>query len=188
MKPIRFVGILMVTFLAGCGDDDGPTKPKPSPGPIYGKRSTPQITLENLRLAYEYRDSTETDSVYSPDYQGQSSTVADPGSVLFFTKAEEVSHVGALRMDPSVLDVTVNFGDPSSWTREGSLDAAHPEWASITLSRGVQIELFVGATAYTVGTNDFLEYQFAPETPAPSSPTDTLWTVVRWREIKGAGG
>jgi hypothetical protein len=139
-------------------------------------------------LAYEYRDSTETDSVYSPDYQGQSSTATDPSAILTFTKSEEMSHVGALRMDPSVSHIAVDFGDPSSWTREGSLDAAHPEWASITLSRGVRIELFVGATAYTVGTDDFLVYQFAPETPAPSSPTDTLWTVVRWREIKGAGG
>ena len=188
MKPIRVLGIVIAAFLAGCGDDDGPTKPRPSPAPTYPVRSTPQNTLEYLRLAYVGKDSTATDSVYSPDYHGESSNAVDPGNVLFFTKAQEKSHVGALRKNTEVSNISFTMGDFNSWPREGSLDAAHPEWASITITRGIALEVTVGPTTYNVGTDDFFEYQFAPTTPAPASPTDTLWTVVRWREIKGAGG
>jgi hypothetical protein len=91
-------------------------------------------------------------------------------------------------LDNTVSDITFNLGQLDSWTREGSLDAGHPEWASITLSRGIRLELTIGQTVYTVGTNDYFEYQFAPTTPAPGSPTDTLWQIVRWRELKGVGG
>ena len=179
---------LLAAILAGCGEDDGPTKPPAPVAPTYPMRSTPQNALESLRLAYQARDSVETDSVYHVDYHGESSTAIDPiGSLIEFTKSEEVGHVGALRKNPSVTNIVVNLGTSTSWQRGASLDVSHPEWASITISNGIRVELAVGPELYTVGNDDFFEYHFAPTTPAASSPTDTLWQVVRWREIKGAG-
>lgn len=199
-NPIRHLKSLLTLGLAavslglfgGCGifspeKDDGGGPPPPGP-PVYLVPSRPNFALENLRRAYEARDSVQADTVYHVDYRGESSNAVDPGTVLFFTKDQEVSHIGALRKDPNITNVVFNIGHFDSWDRGGSLDFSHPEWASITLSRGIRLEVYTSANLYTVGTDDFFEFQFAPLTPAASSPTDTLWQIVRWRELKGVGG
>ena len=191
------MGLAAILFLAavsGCGifspdKDDGGGPPPPPPVQYYVP-FLPQFALENLRLSYVARDSVQADSTYHPDYQGVSAHVNDPvgTSPLVFTKPEEVSHIGALRKNSEITDVVFNIGSVDSWEREPSLDVSHPEWASITLSRGIKLEITTFTNLYTVGTDDFFEFQFAPITPVASSPTDTLWQIIRWRELKGAGG
>ena len=193
MSTFGLAILLSIGLVAGCGifspdkdDGDGPDPPLPV---VYHVPFDPTLALENMRLAYQARDSVQADSVYHPDYHGESSTAVDPiGTLVVLTKAQEVSHVGALRKAPEVTDITVNMGGMSTWRREASLDLTHPEWASITISSGIRVEITAGSTLYTVGNDDFFEFQFAPTTPAAASPTDTLWQIVRWREIKGAGG
>ena len=192
-----FIGLAAISpaFLSGCGifspeKDGGGGGPPPPPPVEYLIPSRPNFALENMRRAYVAKDSVEADSVYHPDYQGQSAAVDDPVGTtpLVFTKPEEVSHIGALRLNPNVTDIVFNMGQFDSWERQPSLDVTHPEWASITISRGINLEITTPSTTYTVGSNDFFEYQFTPITPAAGSPTDTLWRIIRWRELKGAGG
>ena len=122
-------------------------------------------------------------SVYSPATAGTFTWNA-ASTVLTFTHDDEVKHIAGLRKDPDVSNITFNLGLPDSWVRESSSNAAHPEWAQITLSRGISLSLQKGPTEYILGTDDFFVFQFSPTTPAPGSQSDTLWQIVRWTEIK----
>ena len=191
---LAILAVLSGGVLSGCGifnpDEGGGGPPPPPPPPTYQVQATPGIVLENLRAAYEARDSVEVDSIYAADYHGESTDLSDPPGTnpLVFTQSDERGHVGGLRRNNDVLSVTLDMGTPSTWVREESKDASHPEWASITLSQHIKLEIQTIDDLFTVGSNDFFEFQFAPTTPAASSQTDTTWSIVRWREVKGAGG
>ena len=172
-------------MLAGCGDDEttmGPAKPKPT-----AQLASPTITLQMLQQAYEARDSVTTALVYDTGYQGTSTDLNDPpgSQTITFTRAQEISHVGALKRSTSVTGVTCDLGTAQSWTRLASDDVSHPEWAMIQIPGGnIRIEIADGASILQAGgPSDLMSFYFAG-TPDQTSPTDTLWKVVRWNETR----
>ncbi|HKW50892.1 MAG TPA: hypothetical protein VJQ53_04095, partial [Candidatus Eisenbacteria bacterium] len=192
MRTLRFVrfsqapAIFAAMILSGCGSDS-PTKPKPSP-PAYSVRSSPAEVLSNLEIAYSRRDSTETKALYDSSYVGTSRDLGDPpGTIpLNFTYTDEVAHVATLARTSTITSAYVNLGPPTSWTRLASNDLSHPEWATIQIAGpSLTIRVVEGSTEYAAGgTREFLEFLFKPSTPESASPTDTLWTIVRWNETK----
>lgn len=177
---------VLVTFLTGCGGDN-PTKPKlPTALP---PPSTPENVLRRLEYAYSQRDSVETKNIYDSTYVGTSVDLTDPpgSQLLSFTYGDEISHVATLARSTTITSVECYFG---SSTRLPSDDVSHPEWAVIALPGGsIHIEIDDGPDAIQVtGSNDLMTFHFKPTTPASSSPTDTLWKIVRWDEVHGSSG
>ena len=168
-------------LLVGCADNSptGPTQPRPKPHPVL---ASPQIVLSSLTQAYVARDSVWYGQLFDPLYQGSS---FDPGmppgqQLLAFSRADEIRHVGALLKTPSVYRVDLVLGP--SWIRYS--DPVDPlGWATIrtVISRLAIEDLQQGTTK---GRTDVIqEFKFIPTTPAPKSPTDTTWTIIRWSEV-----
>ena len=192
--PIVRLAVISVfvaaSSLSGCGKDEVPTKPTPAP-PTYPVLSSPQNVLSALEVAYPHRDSVETAALYDPSYIGTSEDLNDPPGTmpLSFHYADEVAHVATLARSSTISSVALGFGPKTSWTRLGSGDLSHPEWATIQISgSSINIGITDGTSMLeTGGSNEFLEFLFKPSTPESGSPTDTLWKIVRWRESRQAG-
>ncbi len=187
--PLRFRLALISAFsaaslLAGCGDDNNPAKPKPPVAPTYPVLSTPQNVLSALETAYSRRDSTEYRALYHYDYVGRSDDLLY-GTTDTFHYVDEVSHIQALARATTIVSVDISFGAASSWARLPSDDLSHPEWAVIQIS-GSQLSLTVDdvlmGTLTVSGAQELMKFTFQPSTPESSSPTDTLWKIVRWDE------
>ena len=179
---------LLVTILAlalgGCGDDDD-NPMKPPPGTSYPELSSPQNVLLALDLAYESRDSVMYGALYDSTYVGSSTDLNDPGNPINLTYADEVAHIRALATTPGISHVLLDLGPEATWDRLPSDDLSHPEWSMIQLAGSAyRIEITEGATTLgAVGeAGTFLEFAFSPR-PDSTSQTDTLWRIVRWREV-----
>jgi hypothetical protein len=159
-------------------------KVKVDPPPEYRTPAYPSYALHNLIEAYAARDSVEYRKALDFEYQGSSTD--ELGTQVFLNNIQEVQHIQAFARATTIVDVLFNLGLESSWDRLGSDDVNHPEWAVIQIS-GSQFDLQVDDTVLgTLKVNDPKEthtFKFFP-TPAPSSPTDTLWTLVRWDETR----
>jgi hypothetical protein len=169
----------LTAALAGCGKDEkGPVGPG-APAPTYLAPTSPSNVLENLRRAYENRDSVQTAIVYDNDYQGAS---IDPSGIIgdfAFTKANEVRHVGELKLETNIVSVLADFGNPAAWTRMGPDPADPPDWAQIQIN--VAAILVDDITTSTFQTqNQTMIYKFKPTVAAPG---DTTWKVVGWTEF-----
>jgi hypothetical protein len=190
MRSIQRVGSLVIAtalaaaLLGGCGGDD-PVKPPPPPPTGYPARTTPQHVLEALTMSYANRDSMEYKSLYDSSYVGTSTDLSDPPGtqVSTFRFSDEVAHIVALARTTTISAVFVDFGPSSSWTRLPSDDVTHPEWAQIQLS-SIHLEIFDGQSAYEALSTNPMVFQFSPRLDS-SSPTDTLWRIVRWNEVGG---
>jgi hypothetical protein len=191
LRLVRFTVIpafVAASVLSGCGEDS-PTKPPPGGGgpPTYPVLSSPQNVLAALEIAYSSRDSMETKALYDSSYVGRSEDLSDPyGTPLSFTYYDEVRHVSVMRRSTTISHVVLDFGTATSWIRLGSDDPSHPEWAVIQIAgSNLDVQVTEGNEAYQAGgSNEFLEFRFKPTTPASTSPTDTLWKIVRWMEIR----
>jgi len=179
------VAALAAAVLGGCGDDDPPVgcdvcPPQPTE---YPDRSSPQNVLEDLVLSYQNRDSTEYKALYDTSYVGTSTNLNDPpvSQVSTFRFSDEVSHIAALAKSPTIVSVSLDLGARSSWTRLPSDDVTHPDWAQIQLPT-VHLSLIDGPSAYEVHSSNPMTFRFTPRVDS-SSPTDTLWRIVRWDEI-----
>jgi hypothetical protein len=174
--------------LGGCGgDDDNPVDPGDGV-PLRPGRETPENTLMELELAYSSRDSVWTKEIYDSTYTGESVDLANPGQTINFTYPDEVRHVAALASIPG-LAVYLDLGGPPIWDRLPSDDPSHPEWSILQVSgTSFRIEIIQGDTAYgAIGeAGTFQEFAFAPHLDA-TSQTDTLWRIVRWREMGRSG-
>jgi|SRR6266853_3428459 len=184
--------VLSAVVLAGCGVFDPKRSPGkgPEPPPEYGIPFHPTIVLSNLEQAYSHRDSVGYKAIYDPKYVGTSRDQSDPGTTpISFTYADEVAHIGKLASTPSITSAYMNLGPPTSWTRYPSDDPSHPEWAVIQIAgSNLNIRVVEGNNEYeTSGTSEFFTFAFKPTTPASISPTDTLWNIVRWDEVRAAG-
>ena len=182
---------LSVVFVAGCGIFDPPIRPgePPDPPPVYLVPFQPENVLTNLELAYGHRDSAACQVVYDSSYVGTSQDLNDPtGTTPFsFTYTDEVHHVAALYHKPEISSVSFSLGPATSWDRLGSNDPSHPEWAVIQISgTSLDIQVTEGQdnTWQASGQYEFFEFAFKPTTPAPGSPSDTLWKIVRWTETR----
>jgi hypothetical protein len=178
---------ILALALGGCGDDDE-NPMKPSPDPSYPELSSPQNVLLALDLAYESRDSVMYRALYDSTYTGFSTDVNDPGSFISLTYDDEAAHIRSLATTPGI-SVSLDFGPSSTWTRLPSDDVSHPEWSMIQMSgNAYRIEITEGPTTHGVvgSTGTFLEFAFSPRADS-SSQTDTLWQIVRWREVGQSG-
>ena len=179
-----FVLALVLGFaLGGCGDDDeNPMKPAPG-GPTYPNLSHPASVLAAYELAYSSRDTTMGKALFDPTYTGSSVDLNHPGSDLSFTYDDEIAHMRALAITPG-LSAYLDLGPDVTWDRLPSDDPSHPEWAVLLISGfAYRIEITEGVETWgAIGeAGTFQEFAFTP-TLDSTSPTDTLWKIVRWRE------
>ncbi len=154
------------------------------PPPIYPLPSDPYNVMAAYKIAYEARDSVEMNRLYDTDYIGTSIDQSNPQSILqlTFSKAEEVSSVGAMAKTTSITSVSLQI--PPSLLRE--TDLAQPTWALIQLPPStVSLTIDDAGTSRVIESNkSSFEFRFAPTTPDSTSPTDTTWKIIRWSELR----
>lgn len=185
----RFANPILLTLglalaLAGCSDDDNPVANDCDPFPFWIVPDTPQTTLRVLEATYGSRDSVGIMAVYDSTYTGNSTDLGDPGPEIDLTYADEVHHVAALARTPGTL-AYVDYGPPATWDRLPSNDPSHPEWAMIRIAdNGYTIQVSDGSTTLEAKgeAGAYQEFTFTPRLDC-SSQTDTLWRIVRWREV-----
>jgi hypothetical protein len=154
-----------------------------TPTSKYITPSTPQNVLANLKAAYETRDSVEYKTVYDSSYTGTSTDNAGGGGqVLTFTYSDEIGSLANMARSSTISSVTLDLG--GNLLRQASDDFAHPEYA-IIMTSAYRIEIIDGGTYYTAqaGSGDVMQFTFKPRVADPLSPTDTLWTIIRWTEV-----
>lgn len=196
MRALRFArfslapAILAAMVLSGCGKDS-PTKPHPPLPPLYSIPSSPAVVLANLEVAYSQRDSVGYKALYDSSYVGISRDLGDPPGTapITLTYADEAAHITKLASRTAITSAYMNLGPSASWTRLASNDTSHPEWATIQIAgSSLNVQVTEGADTYQAGGSSlFFEFLFKPSTPESTSPTDTLWTIVRWNEMRAAG-
>ena len=176
--------LLSLALVTGCIFSPERKPPTVSKPPSYKIAVTPQDALENLTTAYMARDSVATDSLYHPLYRGYG--VVDPSQPLplgYFTRDDEIRHVGRLKLDPNIVSVFLDLGSPVSWQVLDGNASDPPGWKVIQLtSQTIRIEDISRFVTWE-SKNQIIEYTFAP-TPVPGAPADrdTTWKVVRWTE------
>jgi hypothetical protein len=192
---LRFAALAaLVAFsallVAGCGifDPKKSGKIPPDIPPEYVIPFQPGNVLVNLEIAYSTRDTAGTKVVYDSSYVGISEDLSDPPGTTpaSFTYFDEVAHVASLRRTPGISSVSFELGPETSWTRLESNDPSHPDWAVIQIAgSSLDIQVTEGInTLQAEGSKEFFEFSFKPTTPAPGSPTDTLWKIVKWTETR----
>jgi hypothetical protein len=178
------IGVL----LAGCAFKP-PTKPPVVKPPIeYPILSLPQSVLKTLELAYEARDSVKYKEIYDSTYTGQSTDTNDNQGPIDVTYRDELDHIGRIASAPGITTY-LELGPDASWDRLESDDPSHPDWTRILISgNAYTVQVTEGTTTYEAKgeTGTFQEFAF-DFTLDSTSPTDTLWKIVRWREIGKSG-
>ena len=189
--PVVLALVVMLFTLSfwGCSDDDDPMKPE-NPIATYPPLSTPQNVLEAYELAYSRLDTVMVGDLFDATYTGESVDLDNPGGgTLIFNHADEVAHVRALATTPG-LRANLDLGAPSLWDVMPSDDPSHPDWRVIQIPGAMEYRIEISDGLDTFGAvgeiGTFLEFAFTP-TLDSSSPTDTLWRIVRWKEA-GSGG
>lgn len=175
--------LILAGLVAGCfGSGKNPVKATPSQ-PFTYSRATPQDVLTSLVHAYNARDSSAYAKLYAPAYQGVSydTSGAQEPQPGMFTRADEVAHIKALAQDRSILSVTLNLGAPGSWARTAAKGPGEEDWAEIPIYNP-RLQIDTATSSLVLASNEMFVFDFSFETPAPSSPTDTLWSIVRWSE------
>lgn len=144
--------------------------------------STPQNLILNVKYSWERRDSVRTREIYADTYQGAST---DADGTLNFSKDQEVAAVGGLGRSQNVVAVHFTLTPSNTWTRV-HYDSDPAGWTAIQLSGyTIAVDDVVHGTLMTSGGGgaDFFEFKMEPSVDH-SSPTDTTWKIVRWKEVK----
>jgi len=177
-RLVRFILLLCAISLTGCGKEEHITKPIVTP-PRYPALSTPQNVMIALATAYSGRDSVEYGLLFDDNYVGTSTDYQSPSPpTLTFTKADELAHIGALARSPTITKVSLAFSPNLS--RSGADSAG---WVSIQPG-SILLEIDDSPNSYSLSPyGESMEFKFVPTTPAPTSPTDTTWKIIRWYEI-----
>ena len=154
------------------------------PPETYGIPSTPEKVLTNLKVTYEGRDSVLYKAVYDSSYTGTST--ANPGAPnqvsLDFTYSDEIASLAAMARSTTITRVSLDLG--GNFVRGPSDDPGHPEYATIqTGTYRIEVVDNIDDLRAFAGPGDFIQFTFKPTTPAPTSSTDTLWSIVHWTEI-----
>jgi len=195
-KLLRNLGLCLAVLgalvLVGDGcifSPDSTHKPPPGGGPQPVVQSTPENTLKQLEYVYSNRDSLLIKDVYDSTYVGTSTdqTAGNGGQILNFSYPDEIDHVAAMARAHEITTVTLSFG---ALTRLPSDDISHPDWALVQIS-GANMRLEVDASVDSLSARlnpvgETFKFKLKPVTPA-STPTDTLWKIVRWEEIYVGG-
>ena len=172
------VAVVSLIAVAGCGKDKvtGPGGPA---GPQYLVPSTPNDVLFNMQRAYAARDSTEYKGLFDDAYLGNSMDPSD-GTNLNFTKTDEAQHIAALARRGTITIASIVY--PPSIVRFTDLTDP-PGWATIQMSQGFSVQIDDIPSSYYIRSGTTQEFKFAPTSPDSTSPTDTTWKIIRWREV-----
>lgn len=177
----------IILGMTGCGFKPDPCVPPDpdctvEPPKEYPPRDTPKRAVEFLRVAWERRDSTKADTVYTDDYQGSSIDQTDPSpSALSFAKSDEVRAIGGLQLDSKITAVRMDFKDSTAWRTE-SFPSDPPDWVVVTVSKpeiGVQ-----RSDANDLKVTGSQEFQF--KTKPVTVAGQTLWQIIHWEEVHNA--
>lgn len=185
MRPITLgITVLLASGgLSGCiFSPDRGRGPSGTPPLIYEIPSTPRLALKNLVTAYSARDSVEYRKLFDVSYQGGSFDTSDASGVQpgTFTWIDEVRHIQALAEDRQIIRVRLDFGPDGAWVRDPVVGPMGELWAEITIYKPY-LEVDNPTDSFLLKPA-VITFDFAPQTPAANSPTDTLWYIVRWRE------
>lgn len=171
---------------SGCGlfspEEEPPTGPPPPP--VYPILDHPRKVLRAFEIAYEAIDTTKFQDLYDSTYTGTSTDLNDPSPPIPFTVEEEKAHIRDLALTPGIRTY-LTIGTESTWARLGSDDPSHPEWAVIQITGSDwNVQIADGNNIFEAqgGPGTFIEFAFTP-TEDETSPTDTLWKIVRWKEV-----
>jgi hypothetical protein len=191
MRAIVLVAFasLALGAVSGCIFSPRQGDPGKKPPIVYLVPSTPQAALSNLRMAYQERDSVEyRKMLWFPGYVGQSYDISQDGSKIAgtFTWSDEVNSIQHFAQDTKVTAVSLDFGPEGGWVRtDANGPNGEPGWAEIVI-HAPAIEIDYTDVNLNQGlakaVDETFIYHFAPQTPAPTSTTDTLWTIGAWYE------
>jgi len=171
---------LLAFLVAGCfwnpvkakggGDGGGPV--------VYEIPQSPYNVLNNLKTAYEHRDSVRIGQVYDINYQG---TSFDPANLnpITITRQDEIRHVQALYKAPGITSISLTY--PGALVRYTDFSDP-PGWATITF-RDMLLDINDTPDSYHLLSTEGWEFKFIPQSPDSTSPTDTTWKIVRWTEV-----
>src|SRR5712671_5405190 len=184
-SALAAAAVCLSAGILGCGLTTKPCKGADcggggTPPPKYPPRTTPRRAVEYLRAAWENRDSTRADTVYTADYQGTSTDQSDPiPSTLSFAKSDEVRAIGGLQLDPVITTVSLDFHDSTTWITE-SFPGDPPDWVVVTVPNKptILVTKSNAADLKVTGTDRF-EFKTQPVTAGGQ----TLWQIVRWTEV-----
>jgi hypothetical protein len=155
--------------------DDKPPPPVPK---TYLEPISPENVLENLKTAYEARDSVEYKNIYAASYEGTSTDLSDPQpTVSTFRYADETAHMGKLAQVTTIVSVVFDIGLRSTWHPIASDDPAHPEWMMVQINAS-KIQIYDGPTLYSAVSTNAITFTFEPT----SVNGLTTWKIVRWNE------
>jgi hypothetical protein len=183
---LAFLLVGLAALTAGCifSPDKGDGGGGGGGTPQYPKLDSPSNVLDALGKSYAARDSMEYKTLYdSLYYVGTSQDLNDPPDtqVSTFRYADEVAHLAALQRSTTIASVFFDIG--ANWQRLASSDPSHPEWAEIQIN-STHVQIYDGATVYEVLSNSPTTFSFIPTVKAPG---DTLWKIVRWKEVGNSG-
>jgi hypothetical protein len=179
---LRHALILGLSLVAiGCGlFKPTPGGPPPPPPFQYPDLSTPQNAVLNLKYAWERRDSVRTRAIYDDRYQGTSTD--NDGSVVTFTKSQEVATVWAMGEAQDIQSVAFTLKPETTWVRL-RYPTDDEGWTALQL-QGVNIQVDDAAKGTLIASSsNFFEFKLAPTLDA-ASPTDTTWKIAAWKEIR----
>ena len=174
-----FLGALLL-LAAGCifsPERKPPTTIRQTP---YLAPTSPSNVLQNLVTAYVRRDSAETALVYDANYSGSSTDLSGVLPKSSFTQADEIRHVGALKLSTNIVGVTLDLGDYRIWVRQPGDASDPPGYAIINIPASKVSIDDVGLNKLWESTNRVIQYTFKPTV---ATPGDTTWTVITWTEI-----
>jgi hypothetical protein len=186
------VSLALLALVGGCGGDPIMTERRPVGDHAYpppdASQANPEATLQTFRAAYERRDSLAFRALYDSSYVGETVDLNGLPESLVFSRADELAHIAALARRSSISSVTCALGASLAWTRLPSDQPAHPERAVIQLrGENVRVEIVDGETMLEAGgPSETMTFRFAPHSPASSSPTDTIWKIVGWTEVRSS--
>ncbi len=180
--PLALSPVVLALVVMACGEDNPVNV---IPGAKYLTPSSPQSVLFNLKQSYTSRDSVAYDSLFDAFYQGASLDQGAPGGpqILNFTKVDEAQHIAALARTTTIRSITLDFGSSLIRYSDG---ADPPGWATIQIA-DPHLEIDDTERFTTIQPNETMRFKFVPTTPAPGSPTDTTWKIIRWEEVAPLG-
>jgi hypothetical protein len=181
----RFAPLLVVTagLVTGCLFSPEKKPPLPVVPFEYLRPSTPNAVLQNMKEAYERRDSVQTAEIYALGYEGTSTDLASPTPAVYnLTWFDEKHHVAALKLNTDIASISVDLGPQGTWLRLSPEPTDPPTWAVVQIQQAnIQVNDVNSGFLYQSQNNKML-YTFAPyDVPAVG---DTLWNIIRWTEVR----
>jgi hypothetical protein len=181
VRRAALLALLAAGALSGCLFSPEKKAPRTTRPPIYLDPTNINQALLNMIAAYEARDSVGTEAVYDGSYQGSSVDLKDPRPVITLNRDDEKHHVNALKQNPNIASIHIDFGPQSTWNRLPPESGDDPDWAILQINNPkIEVQDVQSGTLFQTPNVNML-YTFKPTVSAPG---DTLWAIIRWAEVR----